>query len=211
MTRTTEALRGALLTAAALLTTAAVPAPATSQQAVPGNWLHLTVTPGEVSPQVLPPLRAPGRAALRAPAQGFVRVPVRDTLGVPPGATPRESPDSPPPGFRRAPFRTEGTPGSGTPGSGTPGSGTPGTRGALLFCDPPQGHPHAVRACAELNAAEGDIDRIPDTPGTLCPMIYAPVTAAARGEWNGRPVTYTHTFANSCVMGAATGAVFALE
>ncbi|MFD8419951.1 SSI family serine proteinase inhibitor [Streptomyces sp. NPDC059466] len=93
------------------------------------------------------------------------------------------------------------------PAEVTPGTGT---RGALLLCDPPQGHPHAELACAELDAAEGDIDRIPATPGALCPMIYAPVTAAARGEWNGRPVTYTHTFANSCVMGAATGAVFAL-
>ncbi|QFZ73681.1 serine protease [Streptomyces fagopyri] len=180
MTRITEALRGALTVAAALLTTAAAPAPATSQQAVPGNWLQLTLTPGEVSPPALPPSRAP--------------------------------------------FRTEGVPGTGiggtgtvSPGTGTgigsPGTGTgvPGTRGALLLCDPPQGHPHAARACAELAAAEGDIGRIPDTPGVLCPMIYAPVTAAARGAWDGRPVTYTHTFANSCVMGAATGAVFDLE
>ncbi|MEU1528939.1 SSI family serine proteinase inhibitor [Streptomyces fagopyri] len=178
MTRITEALRGALTVAAALLTTAAAPAPATSQQAVPGSWLHLTVTPGEVSTHALPPPRAP--------------------------------------------FRTEGVPGTGigSPGTGIPGTGigSPGTgdgmhgtRGALLLCDPPQGHPHAARACAELVAAEGDIDRIPDRPGALCPMIYAPVTAAARGAWDGRPVTYTHTFANSCAMGAATGAVFALE
>ncbi|MFJ2393265.1 SSI family serine proteinase inhibitor [Streptomyces sp. NPDC087843] len=141
------------------------PVPGTSHRAVPGNWLHLTITRGEASPQALPPLRAPVGAPVRAPA-----------------------------GAR---LRAETTPGTDT-------------RGALLLCDPPQGHPHAAQACAELTAVEGDIGRLPVTPGVLCPMIYAPVTAAARGEWDGRPVTYAHTFANSCVMGAATGAVFAL-
>ncbi|MFJ5268694.1 SSI family serine proteinase inhibitor [Streptomyces sp. NPDC088358] len=203
MTRTTEALRGALLAAAALLTAAAAqaptparatiaasapapastpalisasvptpaaasvrdPVPGPSHRAVPGNWLHLTITRGEASPQALPPLRAPVGAPVRAPA-----------------------------GAR---LRAETTPGTDT-------------RGTLLFCDPPQGHPHAAQACAELTAVGGDIGRIPVTPGVLCPMIYAPVTVAARGEWDGRPVTYAHTFANSCVMGAATGAVFAL-
>lgn len=185
MTRITEALRGALAVTAALLTTAAAPAPATSQQGLPGNWLDLTVTPGEVSTHALPPPRAPFR-----------------TEGVP--GTGIGSPGT---GIRGTGI---GSPGTGDGMHGT-GNGMHGTRGALLLCDPPQGHPHAARACAELAAAEGDIDRIPDTPGTLCPMIYAPVTAAARGAWDGRPVTYTHTFANSCVMGASTGAVFALE
>ncbi|MET8410937.1 SSI family serine proteinase inhibitor [Streptomyces sp. NPDC005195] len=129
------------------------------------------------------------------------RVAVRHTLGIP-GASSRAllepSPPQPPrPAPRRAVFRAEVFPGTDT-------------RGTLLLCDPPQGHPHAAQACAELATAEGDIGRIPATPGALCPMIYAPVTAAARGEWNGRQVGYTHTFANSCVMGAATGAVFAL-
>ncbi|WP_151481824.1 SSI family serine proteinase inhibitor [Streptomyces albicerus] len=84
------------------------------------------------------------------------------------------------------------------------------TRGALLLCDPPQGHPRAVRACEELQAADGDIGRIPDKDA-YCAMLYAPVTASARGEWGGRRVTYTETFANSCVMAAKTGAVFALS
>ncbi|MFK0020315.1 SSI family serine proteinase inhibitor [Streptomyces sp. NPDC090798] len=85
------------------------------------------------------------------------------------------------------------------------------TRGALLLCDPPQGHAHAAEACAELATAAGDISRIPPRPDTICSMIYAPVTASAHGEWEGRQVTYSHTFSNSCVMGAETGAVFALS
>ncbi|WAU84309.1 SSI family serine proteinase inhibitor [Streptomyces sp. Qhu-G9] len=83
------------------------------------------------------------------------------------------------------------------------------TRGTLLLCDPPQGHAQAVRACAELGAAHGDVGRIP-LRDAYCPMVHAPVAASARGEWGGRTVTYGETFSNSCVMAARTGAVFAL-
>ncbi|MBK6014746.1 SSI family serine proteinase inhibitor [Streptomyces sp. MBT53] len=84
------------------------------------------------------------------------------------------------------------------------------TRGTLLLCDPPQGHAHAAEACAELAAVGGDIDAIP-AASVFCPMIYAPVTAHARGEWQGRPIDYTRTFSNGCVMAARTGGVFALD
>ncbi|MEU9186777.1 SSI family serine proteinase inhibitor [Streptomyces sp. NPDC048484] len=90
---------------------------------------------------------------------------------------------------------------------GDGGSGA--TRGTLLLCDPPQGHEQAVRACGELRAARGEVDRIP-LKDTFCPMVYAPVSAAARGEWGGHAITYKETFANSCLMAARTGAVFAL-
>ncbi|MFF3821844.1 SSI family serine proteinase inhibitor [Streptomyces bluensis] len=84
------------------------------------------------------------------------------------------------------------------------------TRGTLLLCGPPQGHRHAVRACEELREADGDITRIP--PKDLyCPVIHAPVTASARGQWDGRTVAYTKTFSNACLMRANTGAVFALS
>ncbi|MER7052796.1 MULTISPECIES: SSI family serine proteinase inhibitor [unclassified Streptomyces] len=84
------------------------------------------------------------------------------------------------------------------------------TRDALLLCHPPRGHAHAARACAELDAAGGRIADIPprDTP---CPMIHAPVTAHAHGQWRDRPVEYTQTFPNPCVMAARTGSVFAWD
>ena len=82
-------------------------------------------------------------------------------------------------------------------------------RGTLLICDPPHGHARAAQACAQLAAARGDIRRIPPTH-MYCPMIYAPVTVSARGEWNGHRVDYSRTFANSCDLTAKTGAVFAL-
>ncbi|MBA2809821.1 serine protease [Streptomyces sp. KM273126] len=83
-------------------------------------------------------------------------------------------------------------------------------RGTLLLCGPPQGHRHAVRACEELRDADGDIARIPPK-NVYCPMVHAPVTASARGQWDGRAVAYTKTFSNACLMGANTGAVFALS
>ncbi|MER6289583.1 SSI family serine proteinase inhibitor [Streptomyces sviceus] len=84
------------------------------------------------------------------------------------------------------------------------------TRGTLLLCDPPQGHSRAAEACAQLDSVGGDIDALP-TADVYCPMLYAPVTVQARGQWNGRPVEYRQTFSNDCVMGARTGAVFALD
>ncbi|MFI5686598.1 SSI family serine proteinase inhibitor [Streptomyces sp. NPDC051636] len=85
------------------------------------------------------------------------------------------------------------------------------TRGTLLRCGPPRGHARAAEACAELTAAGGDIGAIPQTKDVFCPMIYAPVTVHARGEWHGRLVAYRETFSNACAMGARTGAVFALD
>ncbi|MHB9858239.1 SSI family serine proteinase inhibitor [Streptomyces sp. YIM S03343] len=85
-----------------------------------------------------------------------------------------------------------------------------GSRSSLLMCDPPQGHAHAADACAELEAASGDIGAVPHKE-VICPMIYAPVTAQAEGVWNGKRVAYAHTFANTCEMTAHTRDVFALD
>ncbi|MET7680748.1 SSI family serine proteinase inhibitor [Streptomyces sp. NPDC005423] len=85
------------------------------------------------------------------------------------------------------------------------------TRGTLLVCgNPPRGHAHAAEACAELDRAGGDIAAIPPK-SVYCTMIYAPVTAHARGQWKGRPVDYTQKFSNSCALHARTGGVFALD
>jgi len=137
MTKTLQAVRVGVIASVALLTAGAAPTQAAPQKSVPGNWLYLTVTSGDVL--------------------------ARDT------------------------------------------------RGTLLLCDPPLGHPHAARACEELRAADGDISRIPPRADVLCPLIYAPVTASARGVWDGRWVSYTHTFPNACVMKAETRDVFALS
>ncbi|OIK27526.1 SSI family serine proteinase inhibitor [Streptomyces malaysiense] len=84
-----------------------------------------------------------------------------------------------------------------------------GDHSALLRCLPPHGHPYAAEACAELSAARGDIDRIPARK-VFCPRIYSPVTATARGRWNGRAVDFRRTYTNSCELRARTGSVFDL-
>ncbi|WP_128374756.1 SSI family serine proteinase inhibitor [Streptomyces cavernae] len=83
-------------------------------------------------------------------------------------------------------------------------------RGTLLMCDRPQRHKRAVEACAQLRRARGDINRIPHRK-VMCPMIYAPVTASARGLWNGRTVGYEKRFGSRCELEAQTGSVFTLR
>ncbi|QTE01691.1 SSI family serine proteinase inhibitor [Streptomyces cyanogenus] len=84
------------------------------------------------------------------------------------------------------------------------------TRGTLLLCDPPLGHAHAAEACADLSAAGGDIGRIPPA-NVFCPMIFAPVTVHASGQWNGRSVDFQETYSSACTMRARTGSVFTLD
>ncbi|MFE1027407.1 SSI family serine proteinase inhibitor [Streptomyces sp. NPDC058818] len=105
---------------------------------------------------------------------------------------------------------TQGDAQSGVRPGAPSGAPSGATRGALLLCDPPRGHARAARACAELDATDGRIADIP-LRDTHCPMIYAPVTAHARGQWRGQPVEYTQTFPNPCVMAARTGSVFAWD
>ncbi|MQY38547.1 Subtilisin inhibitor [Streptomyces sp. RB17] len=95
----------------------------------------------------------------------------------------------------------------------TPGKTAQGgdRHGTLLLCDPlPLGYARAAEACADLARADGDIARIPQKK-VFCPMIYAPVTVRAHGQWNGRPVDYRETYSNTCAMEARTGAVFAVD
>ncbi len=74
----------------------------------------------------------------------------------------------------------------------------------------PRGTPTRPRPAPNLAAADGDLDALPPK-SVFCPMIYAPVTAHARGEWKGRPVDYSRTFSNACSLAARTGHVFALD
>jgi hypothetical protein len=85
----------------------------------------------------------------------------------------------------------------------------PAQRRATLTCSPAGGtHKQAKAACAALKAAKGNPAAIKDD-GSMCMMIYDPVTVTATGNWKSKPVRYTHTYGNSCVLKASTGAVFA--
>src|SRR5690242_19562037 len=79
---------------------------------------------------------------------------------------------------------------------------------ATLTCGPAGGtHKQAKAACAALNAAKGDPAAIKND-GSMCMMIYDPVTVTATGRWKSKPVKFTHTYGNPCELHAATGAVF---
>ncbi|MGK5630722.1 subtilase-type protease inhibitor [Streptomyces sp. URMC 123] len=89
----------------------------------------------------------------------------------------------------------------------------PVERAATLRCSPaPAGdHPNPRAACAELRHVNGDLGTLVDTaPGRICTKIWDPVVTTMSGVWEGRRVSFTHTFPNSCVMEGATGHIFAI-
>lgn len=84
-------------------------------------------------------------------------------------------------------------------------TGTP--RGAYLDCAEPGGDPrHAGRACDQLAAADGYVERVPAQRGP-CYLIYSPVRATASGFWHGEPRSYSKVFPNRCVAIRQTGGV----
>lgn len=89
-------------------------------------------------------------------------------------------------------------------------SGTSPQHTVTLQCDPAGGtHPNAAQACDDVAKAGGDLAQMPTSSNPrACFMIYAPVTATAKGEWQGHPVNYTKKFPNTCVMRDKTGSVF---
>ncbi|GAA3748731.1 hypothetical protein HDA32_001948 [Spinactinospora alkalitolerans] len=77
-----------------------------------------------------------------------------------------------------------------------------------LECGPAGGgHPRAEEACAALEEAGGDFDRLATDPGA-CTLEYAPVTVAATGHWRGSEVDYEEEFANSCTAARRTAGIF---
>lgn len=79
-------------------------------------------------------------------------------------------------------------------------------RASTLSCAPTaQGtHPDPKAACTALAATAGAFDTLLAAPDSnrVCPMIYDPVTVTADGVWQGRHVSWKHTFSNSCAMSA---------
>lgn len=83
-------------------------------------------------------------------------------------------------------------------------------RAVTLNCAPtPSGtHPAPALACAELRAA-GGLDALAPGDDVLCTKQYDPVVVTADGVWQGKRVSYEHTFANQCVKDAYGTGVFA--
>lgn len=87
--------------------------------------------------------------------------------------------------------------------------GTAEDRSAVLVCGPTGGtHPDAVAACRTLARVDGDLSALSADPGP-CTCDYAPVTVHAWGFWQDRPVTWSKSYENRCLLLRGTGALFA--
>ncbi|WP_374705488.1 subtilase-type protease inhibitor [Streptomyces sp. AJS327] len=84
-------------------------------------------------------------------------------------------------------------------------------RAVTLSCAPrPSGtHPAPERACAEIAAAQGDLDGLPGQRDRFCTREYRPVVVTVQGVWRGERVDYERAFDNSCLKDAHGGGVLA--
>ncbi len=83
-----------------------------------------------------------------------------------------------------------------------------GVRATVLTCGPTGGlHPDPITACRLVARVDGDLDAL-DVDGAPCTSQYAPVVARAAGFWQNRPVSYTRTFTNPCLMQRTTASLF---
>ncbi|MBP1783559.1 SSI family serine proteinase inhibitor [Micromonospora chalcea] len=81
-------------------------------------------------------------------------------------------------------------------------------RATVLTCGPTGGlHPDPITACRLVARVDGDLDAL-DVDGAPCTSQYAPVVARAAGFWQNRPVSYTRTFTNPCLMQRTTASLF---
>ncbi|WP_181442292.1 SSI family serine proteinase inhibitor [Streptomyces tateyamensis] len=88
------------------------------------------------------------------------------------------------------------------------GSSTP-LGGTELLCQPAGGsHPQAAAACAALEAAGGDPERLAGRTGIFCNQLFQPVTARAAGLWRGVPVHWQRSFSNLCGLHTRTDPLF---
>ncbi|MEU3751158.1 subtilase-type protease inhibitor [Streptomyces olivoreticuli] len=84
-------------------------------------------------------------------------------------------------------------------------------RAVTLTCTPKANgsHPDAKSACDQLRAADGDFDKtIAFKADTFCTKEWNPIVVTAEGVWQGKRVSYEHTFANPCMKRAIQGTVF---
>ncbi|WP_432136413.1 MULTISPECIES: subtilase-type protease inhibitor [unclassified Streptomyces] len=85
------------------------------------------------------------------------------------------------------------------------------SRAVTLSCAPTSSgtHPAPASACAELRAADGDLDALAEPGPAICTREYAPVVVTVDGVWQGLRVSYERTFANECLMNASGSSLFA--
>ena len=97
-----------------------------------------------------------------------------------------------------------------TTGHGQSAAVTTPERAVTLNCAPTASgtHPAAADACAELRGVKGDFDELTPRNDVFCTRQYDPVVVTVAGVWQGKRVSYEHTFANECVKNAAGSSLF---
>ena len=80
-------------------------------------------------------------------------------------------------------------------------------KATVLTCERGDRHPRRALACATLASAGTDLGTM-RADDRACTFHYAPVEVSMFGFWRGEPVNEVHTYPNSCVMLAHTGALF---
>ncbi|MFF5482218.1 subtilase-type protease inhibitor [Streptomyces sp. NPDC012935] len=97
-----------------------------------------------------------------------------------------------------------------TVGHGDTVAGATPERAVTLDCatTPSGTHPAVAEACAELRGVSGDFAALTAGNDAPCAKIWKPVVVTAHGVWQGKRVSYEHTFANECVKKATATSVF---
>ncbi|MFF4896456.1 subtilase-type protease inhibitor [Streptomyces sp. NPDC001068] len=97
-----------------------------------------------------------------------------------------------------------------TTGHGTDAATATPERAVTLNCAPAASgtHPAAAQACAELRGAGGDLDALAPRNDVWCTKLYDPVVVTVAGVWQGKRVSYEHTFGNQCMRDAYGVSVF---
>ncbi|MEV7524297.1 subtilase-type protease inhibitor [Streptomyces sp. NPDC091371] len=84
-------------------------------------------------------------------------------------------------------------------------------RAVTLVCAPAPGgtHPDPVGACAELREHGARLDALTaPAADTACTREWNPMTVTADGVWDGRRLSYAHTFGNACGLRSTAGVLF---
>lgn len=101
-----------------------------------------------------------------------------------------------------------------TVGKGADAATSTVKRAVTLSCTPtptPTGtHPDPAGACTELRTVKGNFDKVTRAPSDrICTKEWNPIVVTAEGVWEGRRVSYEHTFPNPCEMRDGKGKIFA--
>lgn len=84
-------------------------------------------------------------------------------------------------------------------------------RAVTLTCAPRASgtHPSPAAACAELRINAASLDALAEPRwDAACTREWDPMTVTADGVWQGRRLSYSYTFANSCGLRNSVGTLF---